>query len=85
MTSTFRKESILIKQLHQKSVVLLDKWFKFQPDFCNGCHDVNDVFKRWQYFKHLRCYYCCIINKISKSEAVNLLQNADLKEERRVL
>ena len=27
--------------------------------------------------------YCCIISEISKSEAVNLLKKADLKEERR--
>ena len=24
--------------------------------------------------------YCCVINEISKSEAVNLLQNADVSE-----
>ena len=29
--------------------------------------------------------YCCIINVISKSDAVSLLQNADLTEERGVL
>ena len=29
--------------------------------------------------------YCCIINGISKSDAVNLLQNANLNESRGVL
>ena len=29
--------------------------------------------------------YCCIINGISKNDAVNLLHNPDLAEERRVL
>ena len=29
--------------------------------------------------------YCCIISGISKSEAVNLLQKADLKEKSRPL
>ena len=35
---------------------------------------------------NIRCVnYCCIINKISKSDAVNVLQNADLTEKRGVL
>ena len=29
--------------------------------------------------------YCCIINEISKSDAVNVLQNADLTQKGRVL
>ena len=29
--------------------------------------------------------YCCIINLISKNEAINLLQNADLTEKSRAL
>ena len=29
--------------------------------------------------------YCCIISRISKSEAVNLLQKADLKEKKGTL
>ena len=29
--------------------------------------------------------YCCIINEISKSEAINPLKNADLSETRRPL
>ena len=50
----------------------LDKGFKFQLDVCNGCYDVlimsmnlNDI---------------SIINGISKSEAINLPQKADLIE-----
>ena len=29
--------------------------------------------------------YCCIINEISKSDAVNVFQNADLTQKGRVL
>ena len=32
-----------------------------------------------------RIKYCCIINRISKSEAVNVLSNADLTEKRGVI
>ena len=61
----------------------LDKGFKFQPDPCNGCHDVlmmsmnlNDIV-----ILNIRGIdYRCIINEISESEAVNLLQNVDLSE-----
>ena len=36
---------MLIGQVNRKSVMfvtlgILDKGFKFQPDVCNGCHDV---------------------------------------------
>ena len=43
---TFLKELILIKQMHQMSVIFvtidifLDKGSKFQLYICNGCHDV---------------------------------------------
>ena len=42
---TYLKELILIRQANQKSDIFhcwhfLDKVFKFQPDVCNGCHDV---------------------------------------------
>ena len=30
-------------------------------------------------------YYGCIINNISKSDAINLMQNADFNEEKKVL
>ena len=50
----------------------------FQPDVCNGCHDVllmsiklNDV----AILNIGGVDYCCIINGISKIVAVNLLQN----------
>ena len=44
--------------------------FKFSPDICGGCHDVNIH----------GTDYCCIISSISKSEAINFIQNFDLSE-----
>ena len=59
----------------------LDKEFKFQLDVCNRYHDVlmmpinlNDI----AILNICGVDYRCIINRISKREEVNLLQNADL-------
>ena len=67
---------------------LLDKGFKFEVDVCNRCHDVlmmsinlNDIATL-----NIECvYFGCIINNISKSDAINLMQNADFNEEKKVL
>ena len=78
---------MLIKELYQNSelfatIIIFQKWFKFQADICNGCDDVfmisinlNDIF----YFKYLWCSFC-VINGISKSDVVDLLGNANLSE-----
>ena len=53
----------------------------FQPDVCNECHDVLMMAMNLSDIAILNIYgadYCCILNRISKSEAVNLLQKADL-------
>ena len=66
----------------------LDKGFKFQSDVCNGCHGILMMSTNINNFPILNTRgvnYRYIINRISKSEAVNLLQNPDLTEERRVL
>ena len=55
----------------------LDKVLKFQPNVCNECHDVlmlsinlNNIT-----ISDIRIVnYCCIINGISKSDAVKLLR-----------
>ena len=60
---TFLKVLMLIRQLHQKSVLFvtigfLDKEFKFQPDVCNECHDVLMMsmnFVHYCYSKHSPC------------------------------
>ena len=82
---TFLKELMLIKQVHQKSVVFvtilvfLDKGFKFEPSVCNRCHDLlmsmnlSDI---------KSADYCYIISGISKNEAINSMQNADLTEKK---
>ena len=55
--------------------------FKFQLDICNGCHDALMMSMKLSDIAILNIQgadYCCNINRISKSEAVNLLQNGDL-------
>ena len=57
----------------------LDKGFCFQPNVCNGCHDVLMMSMNLNDIAILNIFnvsYCCIINGTSKSEAINLLENA---------
>ena len=84
----FLKELIVIKQINQKSMIFatidlfLDKGFKFQPDVCNRCHDVLmslDLSNIGILNIH-GSGYCCIISDISKSEAINLIQNTEFTE-----
>ena len=61
----------------------LDKEFKFQPAVCNWFHDVLMMPMSLTNIDILDIYsvdYRCIIARISKSEAMNLLKNADLSE-----
>ena len=65
-----------------------DKWFKFQPDVCNGCHDVLMISANLNDIATLNICgidYRCVINRISKNDAVKLLQHANLTDERGVL
>ena len=57
--------------------------FKFQPNVCNRCHDLlmmsinlSDI----AILNNKGSEYRCIISLISKNEAINLMQNADLTE-----
>ena len=72
---------MLIKQANQKSVIFviihffLNKGFKFQPYVSNRCHDLlmmpmnlGDI----AILKIRNASYCCVINGISKSEAIKL-------------
>ena len=84
---TSLKELTLIKQVHQKECDICHYWhflnqsFKFQPNFCNRCHDLllmsinlNDIA-----ILNIKGFnYCCIVSLISKHEFINLAQNADL-------
>ena len=69
-------------------MVFLDQGFNFQPDVCKGCHNVLMMCINLNNIAISKVWgvdYSCIINGISKSEAVNILQNVDLTKQRRVL
>ena len=56
-------------------LIFLDKGFKFQLHVYNGCHDVlmmSDNLNDIAILKINNADYCCIINRISQSDAVNL-------------
>ena len=62
--------------------------FKFQPNVCNRCHDllmmsINPSDNAILNIKDSDYY--CIISLISKNEAINLMQNADLTKKSRTL
>ena len=77
----FLKVLMFRREVHQKSVlfvtigILLAKGFKFQLDVCNRCHNalmsiyLDDI----AILNILSVDYSGIINRISKSEAVNLI------------
>ena len=77
---------MLVKQVHQKGIIVTIGIssiivFKFQPNACNRCHDLlissmnpSDIV----ILNIIGSDYYCVISMISKNEAVNLLQNADL-------
>ena len=88
---TFLKMLMLIRQVNQECSIyhywyFLGKGFKFQPDVCNGCQDelmmsmnLNDI----AILNVQGIDYCCIINRISKSETIGLLINSRLYKKRR--
>ena len=66
----------------------LNKSFKFQPNVCNGCHDLLVMSMNLSDIAILSikgAAYHCIISRISKNEAIMLMQNADLTEKSRTL
>ena len=55
--------------------------FTFQPNVCNRCRDLLIMYMSLNDIAILNIKgsdYHCIISLISKNEAINLLQNADL-------
>ena len=61
----------------------LNKGFKFQSYVCNRCHDLLMMSMNLSNLAILKIEnadYRCVINEISKSEAIKLLQNIDLSE-----
>ena len=60
---------------------ILNFSFTFQANLCNRCHDSVMVSIKLSDIAILQIKdsdYCCIISLISKNEAINLIQNADL-------
>ena len=61
----------------------LDKGFQFQPNVCNGCHDLlmmSMSLSDTAILNIKRSDHRCNINGISKNEATNLMQNTDFIE-----
>ena len=82
---TLDHHNILMYWFNRKSVskecivyyywYFLDKRFKFPLDVCNGCHDILMVPMNLSDITLLNNYgvdCCCIINEISKNEAMGL-------------
>ena len=62
--------------------------FNFQPNVCNRCHGLLMMFVNLSDISilNIKGSDCrCIISLISKNEAINLMQNADLFEKSRAL
>ena len=58
---------------------LLNHGFKFQGSVCNGCHDVTMLSVNISNIAIITCKnvdYCCIIQNINKSEAINSLEGS---------
>ena len=61
----------------------LNHSFKFQPNVCNRCHDLLMMSVNLSDIAVLNIKGSdnrCIISLITKNEAINLMQNADLTE-----
>ena len=59
----------------------LNKEFKFQTYVCNRCHHLSMMSMNLSDIAILKIKnadYRCIISRINKSEAINLLKNTDL-------
>ena len=62
--------------------------FNFQPNACNRCHDLLMMFMNFSNIAILNIKgsnYRCIISLISKNEAINVMQKADLTEKSRTV
>ena len=63
----------------------LDKGFNFQQYVRNGCHETLMMYRNLNHIAILHingANYRCIIDGINKSNAFNLLKNADLTEKK---
>ena len=82
------EEIVVIKQVHDDCDdchcwYFLNYCFKFQPNVCNRSHDLLMMPVNLSDIAILNIKssnYRCIIGLISKNEAIDLLQNANLTE-----
>ena len=66
----------------------LHKGFRFQPNVCNGCHDLlmmSIIFSDINNLDIEGFNYHCIISGISRNETINLMQNTDLTGKNEIL
>ena len=73
---TFLKELMLIKQVHQKSVIFVTIGIG-QLNVCNRCHDLLMMSMNLSDIAILNIKgsdYRCIISLISKNEAIKLIE-----------
>ena len=76
----------LAKSNNSKECMICDYFFfnhglEFQYSVCNGCHDLSMLCLNISDIAIITVKnvdYCCIIHNISKSEAINLLENSVL-------
>ena len=85
----FLKVLMLIKKVHVESVLFATncffsyKGFNFQPALCKGFHDLSIMSLNFIDIAILNIHcvdYHRIINRISQSDAINVLQYSDLSE-----
>ena len=82
------EETDVKETANHKSVIsgTVNKGFKFQPCICKRCHDLSMMSLNLSDIAILnikRSDYRCIISGISKSEAVNIIQNINSTGKRR--
>ena len=68
--------------------IFLNKGFKFQQNVCKRYHDLllmSMVLSHIVILNIKNVDYCCLTSGISNSEALNLLQKADLNKRGRAL
>ena len=84
-----QKESMSIKQVHQKNVSFVtigffkDVGFKFEEHVCNGCHDLLTMAYSLENIAILsakRAAFRCILWDISINEGLRRLNNSVLED-----
>ena len=71
------------KSTKSRECMISHYWFKFHYSICNGCHDLSMLCLNVSDIAIILvksvCYRCIIYN-LSKSEAINLLENSVLED-----